>query len=35
MKVFFEILEYIVNVDGIGMLRILEVMWILGLENKI
>ncbi|MFT7205136.1 MAG: GDPmannose 4,6-dehydratase, partial [Algoriphagus sp.] len=34
VKVSFESPEYVANVDGIGTLRILEAVRILGLENK-
>lgn len=34
MKVSFETPEYTANADGIGTLRILEAMRILGLEKK-
>lgn len=31
--VSFEVLEYIVDVDGLGVLWLLEVIWFLGLEG--
>ncbi|NBB22846.1 GDP-mannose 4,6-dehydratase [Runella sp. CRIBMP] len=34
VKVSFDLPEYVANVDGIGTLRILEAVRILGLENK-
>ena len=34
VKVSFDLPEYVANVDGIGTLRILEAIRILGLENK-
>lgn len=34
VKVSFDMPEYVANVDGIGTLRILEAVRILGLENK-
>ena len=34
VKVSFDIPEYVGNVDGLGTLRILEAVRLLGLENK-
>lgn len=34
VKVSFDLPEYVANVDGVGTLRILEAVRILGLENK-